>query len=59
MSIEMDNPITPLEKVDAAHNLVAQIILCLRMKDYKRAEDQAERASELLFEAKLGMEESK
>ena len=51
MSIEMDNPKTLLEKVDAAANLVEQMQLAHMMKDESRFKQAKEKASTLLFDA--------
>lgn len=57
MSIEMDNPKTVLEKVDAAHNYVEQIRLALMTGDRAHALKSVDKVSALLFEAKLKMED--
>lgn len=57
MSIEMDNPETLLEKIDAAANLVEQVRVALRMRDYERAIILVQDISELLFEATRQAEE--
>jgi hypothetical protein len=51
MSIEMDNPKTLLEKVDAAANLVEQMYLSHKIHDDPHFEESHKRASDLLFEA--------
>lgn len=51
MSIEMDNPKTLLEKVDAAANLVEQMYLAHTMKDDKTFSEAHKKAGALLFEA--------
>ena len=51
MSIEIDNPKTLLGKVDAAHNLVAQIRIALAVGDISHAKVSQEKADKLLFEA--------
>jgi hypothetical protein len=51
MSIEMNNPKTLLEKVDAAANLVEQMYLAHMMKDDKTFDKAHKKAGTLLFEA--------
>lgn len=51
MSINMKDPQTLMEKLDAASNLVAQITLALRMGDRAHASKCADDAGRLLFEA--------
>lgn len=48
MSIEMENPKTLLEKVDAASNLVEQMYIAYKMKDEKTFEEAHQKAGELL-----------
>ena len=48
MSIEMENPTTILEKVDAASNLVEQMYLAHMIKDEKHFEEAHKKAGELL-----------
>lgn len=58
MSIEMENPKTLLEKVDAAANLVEQMYLAHMMKDEPRFLEFKEKASQLLFESVQMLNES-
>lgn len=51
MSIEMENPTTLLEKVDAAFNLVEQLYLAHKIKDEKTFEEAHKKAGELLADA--------
>lgn len=51
MSIEMENPKTVLELVDAAANNVAQVRLALSIYDYGYASTATERAADLLAKA--------
>lgn len=51
MSIEMNNPKTLLEKVDAAANLVEQMQLAHMMKDERKFTEAKQKASSLLFDA--------
>lgn len=51
MSINIDNPKTTLEKMDAASNYVAQIQIALVAGDISHAKLAAEKASRLLFDA--------
>ena len=51
MSIEMDNPQTTLEKVDAAWNLVEQMMLAHYVGDNKHFNKVHARATKLLGEA--------
>lgn len=51
MSINMKDPQTLMEKLDAASNYVAQITLALRMGDRSHASQCADKAGCLLFEA--------
>lgn len=48
MSIEMDNPQTPLEKVDAAANYVEQMYLSSKIGDIKTFEVAHTKAASLL-----------
>lgn len=57
MSIELENPKTGFEKVDAAANYVAQIRIALMARDTTRIEHALERAEKLLFDALRQMEE--
>ncbi len=58
MSIEMDNPKTPLELVDAARNHVAQIRIALMVGDRRKMEEQIEKAEERLFALQCKLEEN-
>ncbi len=58
MSIEMNNPKTFLEKVDAAANLVEQMYLAHMVKDEQKFKEAHEKASALLFEAIQEIEEN-
>ena len=51
MSIEMENPKTALELVDAASNLVAQMMLAHRMRDESRFNEVHEKAADFLHRA--------
>jgi hypothetical protein len=51
MSIEIENPTTLLEKVDAAANLVAQMRLAHMMHDEKQFNYAYQKASTLLADA--------
>jgi hypothetical protein len=57
MSIEMDNPKTIMELIDAASNHVAQIRIALMIGDLRKAEDSIDRSSELLAKALSKCEE--
>lgn len=56
MSIELDNPETPLEKIDAAANYVEQMYLAHAIGDEATFSKAHERAGELLFEAMRELE---
>ncbi len=58
MSIEMENPKTPLELVDAARNHVAQIRIAMMVGDRRKMEQQIEKAEERLFTLQLEIEKS-
>jgi len=51
MSIEMENPQTLLEKVDAAANLVQQMYLAHMIKDEAKFKDAHQQATKLLGDA--------
>jgi hypothetical protein len=51
MSIEMKNPKTAVEKIDAAANLVGQMYLAHQIKDEKHFQEVHKKASKLLFDA--------
>lgn len=51
MSIEMDNPKTLLEKIDAAANLVEQMHLSHMTRDEKHFQECHTRAASLLADA--------
>lgn len=57
MSIEMDNPQTVIEKIDAASNLIEQMVIAHMVKDEQRFRSAHTRASELLLDALNEMEE--
>lgn len=57
MSIEMENPTTLTEKVDAASNYVAQIRLALMTRNVPHAMKAVDKASALLFDAMLLIQE--
>lgn len=59
MSIELENPKTLVEKIDAAANYVAQMLLAKTVRDDVQFEEAHARASRLLFEACQMAEESK
>lgn len=50
MSIEMDNPQTPLELADAIGNLIDQIRLAVMIRDWVHVDKASDRASALNFE---------
>lgn len=50
MSIEMKNPKTPLEKADAAANLVGQMMMFEKIGDHVQFRRVHERAAEILYE---------
>lgn len=58
MSIEMENPKTIIELVDAAHNLVHQMHIAQAIRDVKSFEKAFEKADKFLFEALQKLEES-
>lgn len=51
MSIEMDNPVTLVEKLDTAANHLAQMGLSLMMNDYHGVKSLLAEATDLLFQA--------
>ncbi len=51
MSIEMDNPKTALEKVDAAANLVEQMYLAHMIRDEAKFKEAHKKAGYLLRDA--------
>ena len=51
MSIEIENPETTLEKVDAAANLVEQMSLAYRMQDSKHFDECLNKVRNLLAQA--------
>jgi hypothetical protein len=57
MSIEMDNPKTPLEQADAAANLVEQMMLAHSIRDEAHFKKAHKKASDLLFELIQQLEE--
>ena len=58
MSIELDNPQTPLEMVDAAANFVAQMRLAHMVRDEATFTEAADRADTLLAEATRLLDEA-
>jgi hypothetical protein len=50
MSIEMDNPETPLEMADALTNLVEQMYMAHKVGDERRFESAHKRAGEIGFD---------
>lgn len=56
MSIELDNPKTVYEKVDAAANYVEQIRIAIAVGDIKRANSTIDTVGQLLFDAKRQLE---
>jgi hypothetical protein len=58
MSIEMENPVTILEKVDTLTNLVEQMLMAHRMRDEQRFNDLHERASKIGYELLTAMNEA-
>lgn len=58
MSIEMENPETLLQKVDALTNLVEQMLLAHRMRDEQRFNDAHDKAAQLGFEVMEALQES-
>lgn len=57
MSIEMENPKTVLEKLDAAANLVEQMHMSHMIKDEARFKYAHEKAGSLLFDAMRQLED--
>lgn len=58
MSIEMENPESPVELVDAARNHLAQLRIAVAVGDIRRALQSLDRAEELLFKLQTKLEES-
>lgn len=58
MSIEMDNPETLLEKVDALTNLVEQMLLAHRMRDEQRFNEAHDKAAQIGFEVIEALQKS-
>lgn len=58
MSIEMDNPKTVYEKVDAAANYVEQIRIAIAVGDIKRANATIDTVGQLLFETMRQIEKN-
>jgi hypothetical protein len=58
MSIEMENPKTPLELVDAAANLVEQMYFSHMIHDEKTFREAHKKASEFLHQATIQLDES-
>lgn len=50
MSIELENPKTVLEKVDAAANLIEQMALAHAIKDQTHFNEAKEKAAKFLFQ---------
>lgn len=50
MSIELDNPKTVYDKVDAAANYVEQIRIAIAVGDIKRANQSIDTIGQLLFD---------
>lgn len=57
MSIEMNNPKTVYEKIDAAANLVEQMMLAHTIHDQERFKYAHKKAGDLLFDAMRQIEE--
>lgn len=57
MSIEMENPATVYEKIDAAANLIEQMFMSHRIKDEAHFLKSHARAGQLLFEAMRQIDE--
>ncbi len=57
MSIEMENPVTLMEKLDAASNLVEQMNLAHMIKDEETFKKAHKKASGLLFDSMRRLEE--
>lgn len=57
MSIEMKNPKTPLEKADAASNLIEQMFLAHTIRDEKKFADVHMRAGKIMFDLCRQLEE--
>lgn len=57
MSIEIENPKTAFEKIDAAANLVEQMYLAHMIKDEKHFKEVHKKAGDLLFKAKRQLED--
>ena len=51
MSIEMENPTTPLELIDAAANYVEQMALAKTIGDEKQFKKAHQKAGDFLFKA--------
>lgn len=58
MSIEMNNPKTVYEKIDAAANLVQQMFLAHTIKDEEHFKKSHKQAGDLLFKAMRQLEMS-
>lgn len=58
MSIEMNNPQTPVELVDAARNYLAQTRMAVTIGDIRRGMQTLDKAEELLFQLQTKLEES-
>ncbi|HYF69107.1 MAG TPA: hypothetical protein VD884_13280 [Ohtaekwangia sp.] len=58
MSIEMENPQTIAEKIDAAANLVEQMYLSHMIRDEKKFRESHKQAGDLLFAAMRQLEDT-
>ena len=56
MSIEMENPKTVMQKIDAAANLVEQMKLAHTINDYSHFNKCHEKAGKFLFDAMRQLE---
>jgi hypothetical protein len=57
MSIEIENPETLLEKVDALTNLIEQMLLAHRMRDEQRFNEAHDKAAQIGFEVSEALQE--
>jgi len=57
MSIEMENPETVYEKIDAAANLLEQMFMAHRIKDEAHFTKVHKKAGDLLFKAMRQLED--
>lgn len=58
MSIEMENPVTVYEKIDAAANLVEQMMLAHSIKDETTFKAAHKKAGDFLFQAMRQIEDA-